>query len=154
MKRAVLTVALAAPLLVLIQAAAASLLLREIPAPPESGMALALLSSALTAMLLAVLALHMTVRGPARVAVLFLVSGGIALNSLVEAYFFPLGIPAAQVRALALQEALVAGLFAIVLDRLAGATSPSGRPAESDASASSTAGRLAACDALYVALYF
>jgi hypothetical protein len=153
MKRIVLCGILAPLLLFVIQAVSASLILPPLPAV-EGSPGLVALSTLITAWTLATLAVTLTSRGWIRMAVLFLVAAGIPANSLLEAIFFPLDIPRALLGPLFLYTFVPAGIFAIVLDRLA-ADTPAPRAAPGPARAPSAwLLRLATCDVTYIVFYF
>jgi hypothetical protein len=141
-------------LLLVVQGLTAAIVLPHITPPPEGGMGLAVVATAVTALLLAALALGMTIQGPYRVAALWLAAGAIPLNNLVEAFFFPLQIPRAELGALAVHEAVSAALFAAILHLLAGppAAPETGQPG-APRSLASWAARIVALDVLFVVLY-
>jgi hypothetical protein len=145
-------VAIVAPLLLLvIQGVTAGVFLPPLPAA-EGGLGLVLLSAAIAAWMLLALAVSMAASGGPRIAVLFLVAAGVPANNLIEAVFFSLDIPRANLLPLFLYTLASGALFAMVLDWLVGAAAPAtaGRATRTPANLGL---RLVAVDVVYIALY-
>jgi len=155
MKRFLALVALAPLVLFVIEALTGAVLLPALaPSNEDAGMSWVVISTVLTALVLASLATRLAVRGLPRVAILFLVGGVIPANNLVEASFFRLDIPRDVLGRLFLQVLVVGALFGLALDRLVGPAAPAGARDDRTRSPASWWGRIAACDALYIVLYF
>lgn len=153
MTRLLLRTALATAALLVIQMLLGGLVARGLPPPPAGGTAFVLLSDALTAAMLVLLASRME-RGRSRVMALAAVGATIPANNLLEAVFFSLDIPRHDLPAIVAMAVLVPILVAPVVDALAGKGPdrppawPEGRPLRT------WLGLLLACDAVYVAAYF
>jgi hypothetical protein len=154
MKRVLRTAILAGPILLLIQAVAAGVLLRSIPAPQGGSLGLALVSTLSTALVLVGLGLRLDVRGVRRVGILGLVAAGIPLINLLEALFFSLDIPPEPLGALFLNALVVGVLFALALEGLLGPACAAGTRPSPSRPAGGWAIRIGACALLYVVFYF
>lgn len=154
MKRIAAAATLAPPILFVIQAVTAGILLPPMPPPEGSGLGPVVLSTVLTALVLITVAVGVAVGGLPRIAILFLVGAGIPANNLVEAVFFSLDIPRSHLGPLFLHTFAVAALFAIILDRLAGPPAMKVAISGPRRSPAAWATRTAVCDLVYVVLYF
>lgn len=131
---------------------ALSFLVPAASAPPPGGLGLVLLSNALTATLLAGLAVRLRAVGWRRALVLWLVWGGIQANAMVEAIFFDINLPRRDALWLTVYLLAVSAGFA-----LCAALAFRGRaegPAMPALDRAPAWWRFAVTDLLYVFLYF
>ncbi|HET7747412.1 MAG TPA: hypothetical protein VFM29_08935, partial [Vicinamibacteria bacterium] len=120
-------VAVGAVLLLVLQGALA-FLVPPPPSPMRPAVAAALASALLTTAVLAGLAGRLRARGPRAAVVLWLVWGGIQVNSLAETLLFDLGIPRTVVARLAVYLVAVSGVFsALIAWAFARSSSPAAR---------------------------
>jgi hypothetical protein len=139
--------------LLLVNALVALPLASRLPTvPPAPGAVV--FAMAIHAGLLTLLALRTSGPRPLRVALLFLIPFAIQANNLLEAYFFSLDIPRTVYPALLAQSLLASALFALILDRIAGAPVAQGDASAAPRPPGAWAWRVAASDVLYVVAYF
>jgi hypothetical protein len=136
-----------------LQALAGALLLPGAPAPRGAGWLLLAPSNALVVMVAMGLASRMAARGWRRILALFAILWGVHANLLIEAAFFPLGIPRTVLPPLVLDSFLVTLAFVAIVDRLTGVSLAANETWPAGRGVGSWLARVVACDLAYSIVY-